>query len=121
VGGGVGLGDEVGNVFDCLGLTTAGQWVQVNGTGAPILGATIASPAGVLTPSGTLFKVSGTNAITGFTLPAGASAGFTIAIEPTGVFTWTTATNIVLAGTAVVGKILYFMWDGAKWVPSYIA
>lgn len=110
-----------GNLFDCLGVTTAGQWVQTNTNGTPVLGSTVASPAGVLTPTGTVFKVSGTNAITGITLPAGAAPGFTLAIEPTGIFTWTTATNIAVAGTAVVGKILYFTWDGAKWAPSYIA
>lgn len=122
VGAGPGLGSEVGSLWDCLGVTANGQWVQTNGSaGFPILGSTVASPAGVLTPTGTVFKVSGTNAITGITLPAGATAGFTLAIEPTGIFTWTTATNIALAGTAVVGKILYFTWDGAKWVPSYIS
>ena len=30
-GGGPGLGTEVGSLFDCLGVTTAGQWVQTNG------------------------------------------------------------------------------------------
>lgn len=121
VGAGPGLGQEVGTIYDCMGVTTSGQWVQVNGNGASVLGSTVASPAGVMTATGNVFKVSGTNAITGITLPAGAAAGFTLQIEPTGVFTWTTATNIILAGTAVVGKILYFVWDGAKWVPSYIA
>lgn len=110
-----------GNIYDCLGVTTAGQWVRVDSNDKTVLGSTVASPAGVLTPTGSVFKVSGTNAITGITLPAGAQPGFTLQIEPTGVFTWTTATNIILAGTAVVGKILYFVWDGAKWVPSYIA
>jgi hypothetical protein len=122
VGAGIGLGAEVGSLFDCLGVTTAGQWVNTNGSsGFPVLGSTVASPAGVLTATGTYFKVSGTNAITGITLPAGAAPGFTLSLEPTGNFTWTTATNIILAGTAVTGKVLYFVWNGAKWVPSYIA
>lgn len=110
-----------GTMLDCLGTAPNGQWVQTTNNNAEVLGATVASPAGVLAPSGNIFKVSGTNAITGITVPAGAIAGFTIAIEPTGIFTWTTATNIAVAGTAVVGKILYFVWDGAKWAPSYIA
>lgn len=121
VGGGPGLGAEVGGMYDCLGVTTAGQWVLVNGNGAPTLGSTVASPNGVLTPTGTYFKVSGTNAITGITAPAGLGVGFTLAIEPTGIFTWTAAGNITLAGTAVVAKVLYFTWNGAKWAPSYIA
>lgn len=122
VGGAPGLGAEVGTTWDCLGLTTAGQWVNTNGNGIglPTLGALIASPAGVLTPSGTYFKVSGTAAITGITVPAGAAPGFTIMIEPTGAFTWTTATNIIVAGTAVVGRTLTFTWNGAKWVASYV-
>lgn len=121
VGAGPGLGQEVGTLFDCLGVTTAGQWVQVNGNGAPTLGSTVASTAGAIAITGTVFKVSGTSAITGITAPAGLGVGFTIAINPTGVFTWTAAGNIALAGTAVVAKILYFTWDGSKWVPSYIA
>jgi hypothetical protein len=122
VGASPGLGAEAGTLWDCLGVTTAGQWVNTNGAvGLPTLGSTVASTAGVIAATGTVFKVSGTAAITGITAPAGIAPGFTLAIEPTGAFTWTTATNIILAGTAVVGKILYFVWDGAKWVPSYIA
>lgn len=121
VGAGPGLGQEVGTIFDCLGVTVNGQWVQVNGNGAPVLGSTVASIAGSIVPTGTVFKVSGTNAVTGITVPAGLGVGFTIAINPTAVFTWTAAGNISLAGSAVVNKILYFTWDGTKWVPSYIA
>lgn len=120
VGGTVAQGVN-GDTYDCLGLTTVGQWVQTNANGTPTIGATVASPAGVITMSGTYVKVSGTNAITGITLPAGAQAGFVFTVEPTGIFTWTTATNIILAGTAVVGKTIYFVWNGAKWVPSVIA
>lgn len=121
VGGSAGLGTEVGAMYDCLGVTVNGQWVRTDSNDKPTLGSTVASVAGVITPTGTYFKVSGTNAITGILLPAGAQAGFTIAIEPTAIFTWTAATNITVAGTAVVGKVLYFTWNGAKWAPSYIA
>lgn len=121
VGGSVVQGAN-GSTYDCLGTTTAGQWAQTNDNGTAVIGATMASTAGVLgLPTGTYVKISGTNAITGITLPAGAAVGFVLSVEPTGIFTWTTATNIILAGTAVVGKILYFVWNGAKWVPSYIA
>jgi hypothetical protein len=111
-----------GILFDCLGLTTAGQWVRVSESGGtPILGTTVASPAGVMTATGTIFIVSGTAAITGITLPAGWAPGVSLYIVPSGVFTWTTATNIAIAGTAVVNKLLIFTWSGTKWVPSYIA
>lgn len=121
VGGGVGLGSEVGATFDCLGVTTAGQWVQTNGNGYPTLGSTVASPAGVMTPTGVVFTVSGTNAVTGILAPAGLGVGFNLYVVPSGVFTWTAAGNIAIAGTAVVNKTLIFTWSGSKWIPSYIA
>ena len=83
---------------------------------------TMASPAGVITPTYPITVVSGTNAITGITVPYNGFQG-TIILLPTGIFTWTTATNIALAGTAVVGKALFFTYNPvtAKWYPSYIA
>lgn len=124
VGGAEGLGSEPGSLWDCLGVTTAGQWVQTNGVqaGFPILGSTVASPAGVLTPTGTYFKVSGTNAITGITLPAGAAPGFTLYLESTGIWTWTAAGNILTAGTTTAaGRVMIFVWNGTKWAPSAVA
>lgn len=46
-----------------------------------------------------------------------------ITLLPTSAFTWTAAGNIALAGTAVVGKALDFIYNPitAKWYPSYIA
>jgi hypothetical protein len=119
VGGGPGLGVEVGSTYDCLGVTSAGQWVQTNANGVPVLGSTVASVAGVMTLTGSVLKVSGALAVTGITVPAGTAPGFCFYIEPTGAFTTTTATNIVIASTAVVGKLLLMCWDGAKWSPSY--
>lgn len=80
----------------------------------------MASAAGVLTPTFPITRVSGTAAITGITVPY---AGFhgPIYLIPTGAFTWTTATNIAVAGTAVVGKVITLVYDpyAAKWYPSY--
>lgn len=83
---------------------------------------TMASPAGVITPNFPITVVSGTNAITGITVPYPTFQG-RVTFLPTGVFTWTTATNIALAGTAVVGKALDFTYNPItnKWYPSYIA
>ena len=87
----------------------------------------VASAAGAILPSGPLFHVNGTAAITGFTIPVGCNAtavgGCQFTIIPDAVFTWTAAGNIALAGTAVVNKALTFTWDAtnSKWVPSYIA
>jgi hypothetical protein len=111
-----------GDTFDCLGATTAGQLTQTNANGVATLGATMASVAGVLGAfTGQVLTVSGTLAITGFTNPAGIQPGFAISIVPSGIFTWTAANNIALAGTAVVNKLLVFVWNGSKWVPNYIA
>lgn len=83
--------------------------------------ADVASAAGVVLPGGPLFTMTGTAAITGFTLPVGFAGGSFCAM-PTGAFTWTTATNIGLAGTAVVGRVLCFTYNvvTAKWLPSYV-
>lgn len=84
--------------------------------------AAVASAAGLITPSGPLFHVTGALAVTGFTIPVG-FAGGSFTIIPDGAFTWTTANNIALAGTAVVNKALTFQYDSntGKFTPSYIA
>ncbi len=106
-----------GNKYDCMGSI----WTQTDKPGTPVLGATVASPAGVLTATGTILHVSGTNAITGITVPAGWASGMCLTIIPDGAFTWTTATNISLLGTAVANKTITFCWDGTKWNPSVVA
>lgn len=103
------------NIYDCMG----GVWVQTDAPGNPSLGSTVASPAGVMTATGTIFLVSGTNAVTGITVPNGFAPGMALTLIPTGAFTTTTATNIRIASTAVVGKALIMTWDGSKWDPSY--
>lgn len=86
-----------------------------------IYGGVTASAAGVVTlPVGLIHAISGTAAITGFTVPYPGFTGFLILI-PLAAFTWTTATNIGLAGTAVIGKAIIMVFDGTKWWPSVIA
>jgi hypothetical protein len=48
--------------------------------------------------------------------------GGSITLIPTGAFTWTTAGNIAVAGTAVVNRALTMVYDSgtAKWYPSYV-
>lgn len=122
VGGAPGLGSEVGMLFDCLGVTTAGQWVQTNGSGSlPVLGSTVVS-ANTIAPTGTYFKTSGTTVIKTITLPAGAAAGFSIIVEATGIDTWDATGNILTAGTfTAAGHTVMFTWNGAKWVPDKVA
>ncbi len=103
--------------------TISNSWVPgfLNSSGNPECTTLVASAAGAIVPSGPLFHVDGTQAITGFTVPVGGGlARFTII--PDAVFTWTTAGNIAVAGTAVVNRLLTFTWDqtNSKWIPSYV-
>lgn len=84
--------------------------------------AVVASAAGLITPSGPLFHVSGTAAVTGFNLPVGFNSG-SIFVIPDGAFTWTAANNIALAGQGVVKKVVEFVYDfnSGLFYPSYIA
>lgn len=95
----------------------AGEYTRVT--------AAVASAAGLVTPSGPLFHITGALAITGFNIPVGFNAtalgGGTFCAIPDGTFTTTTANNIALASTAVVNKLLCWTWDAtnSKFVPSY--
>jgi len=87
-----------------------------------IYGGVVPSVAGVLTLPGDalIYAISGALAITGITVPYVGFQGMIILV-PQAAFTWTAATNIGLAGTAVIGKIIIFVYDGTKWWPSVIA
>lgn len=108
--------------------SVSNKWIPGFGnpgnSGMPVMvSAAVASAAGQITPSGPAFHITGTNAITGFVNPTGLHDGDVIAVIPDGIFTWTTANNIAVAGTAVVSKLLLFKYDAAtnKWYPSYVA
>jgi hypothetical protein len=93
--------------------------------GPPGVTAAVASAAGQITPSGPLFHITGALAITGFLFPIGMGVGQTegqFCVIPDGTFTFTTANNIAVAGTAVVNRLMCFIWDftNLKWVPSYV-
>src|ERR1700722_414863 len=72
--------------------------------------AAVASAAGQVTPTGPLFHITGTAAITGFLIPVGFSSGSFVVI-PDGAFPWTTANNIATAGTAVASLAITFTYD----------
>lgn len=108
---------------DCVTEADWKLFTTPGGSQNSIDGGTLASLAGVLV--GIVARqtiVSGALAITGITLPYPTFSG-DIVLIPTGAFTWTTATNIALAGTAVVGKALVMTYhpNTGKWYPSYIA
>ncbi len=103
-----------------IDIETGNQWIpsSVTNSWAPNIGTdmfpalptvAVASAADLITPSGRLFIVSGTAAVTGFNAPVGFANAGSFTILPTGAFTWTNANNIALGGTAVVGKALTFV------------
>jgi hypothetical protein len=93
------------------------------GSAAPTI-ASAGSPAGTITPTTPVAFVSGTSAIDTITAPTPiATGGGSIKLIPTGIFTWTNAGNIAIAGTAVVSRVLEMTYDPgtSKWYPSYLA
>jgi hypothetical protein len=83
---------------------------------------TIAS-ATTIAPTTPIVFISGTTAVVTITAAAPISTGGgTITLIPTDIFTWTTAGNIALAGTAVVSRTLTMTYDATttKWYPSYV-
>lgn len=89
--------------------------------GANLTGPVLAS-AGTIAPTRPIHHVSGVAAIANITLPYPGFSGLIVLI-PDGIFTWTAAGNIAIAGTAVVNKALYMLYDASvgKWIPSYLA
>jgi hypothetical protein len=94
-----------------------------NSTYPPQVTAAVASAAGLVTPTGPLFHITGTAAITGFNIPVGfdPKSGGTVCAIPDGAFTTTNANNIAIASTGVVSKTLCWTYDAntAKFYPSY--
>lgn len=82
-------------------------------------GSDVASAA-TITPTGNVFRVSGTTTISTINLPFTGFVGPLVLI-PTALWSTNTAGNIGLATTAVVGKalILHYNATAAKWYPSY--
>jgi hypothetical protein len=114
--------------------TVTNSWVPgfFNSSAPPGVTAAVASAAGATLPSGPLFHVTGTNAITAwgssttvFGTGAGGShtdtVGAPFCVIPDGIFTTTATNNIALASTAVVNKLLCYTFDqtNKKYVPSY--
>jgi hypothetical protein len=89
---------------------------------------TEASAAGTNAVLGPVFAISGTNAIVTFTPPVGfdntALGGGCFTVIPKGIFTWTAAGNISVAGTTTaITQNVTFCWNPytSKWVPSRVA
>lgn len=123
---------RTGNQWLCSSVT--GSWVPgfFNTTTPAGVTAAVASVAGATLPSGPLFHVTGTNAITawgssttvGMVGGAGSKTdvvGASFCVIPDAIFSTTATNNIALASTAVVNKVLCYTFDqtNKKYVPSY--
>ena len=105
-----------------LGAATGTSLVLSSFSATNAAAPTIAS-ATTIAPTTPIVFISGTTAVVTITAAAPISTGGgTITLLPTGIFTWTTAGNIALAGTAVVSRALTMTYDvtTTKWYPSYV-
>jgi hypothetical protein len=109
-------------VTPVLGAAT-GTSISLSSFSAVSAAAPTIASATTIAPTTPIAFVSGTTAVVNITAAAPISTGGgAITLIPTGIFTWTTAGNIALAGTAVVSKALTMTYDvtTAKWYPSYV-
>jgi hypothetical protein len=115
---------RTGNQWLCSTVTGRVVPGWGNSSSEPSVTTAVASAAGLVTPSGPLFHITGALAITGFNIPVGldTKAGGVVCAIPDGTYTTTAANNIALASTAVVSKTMCWAIDGnaAKpFFPSY--
>jgi hypothetical protein len=109
-------------VTPVLGAATGTSLVLSSFNAVSAAAPTIASAA-TIAPTAPITFISGTAAVVTITAPSPISAGGgAVVLIPTGAFTWTTAGNIAVAGTAVVSRTLTMTYDATttKWYPSYV-
>lgn len=128
--------DAPSSWYPTVNIFTSNQWICssissswvpgfFNTSRTPGVTTAVASVAGATNPSGPLFHVSGTNAITawGSSTSAGLGDGGGSATQPYGAsfcvipdaaFTWTATNNIATAGTAVANLVICFTFDGTN-------
>jgi len=109
-----------GNQWLCSTIT--GTWVAGfgNHSVAPKDTTAVASAAGAVTPTGPLFHMTGTEAITSFTVAVG-MRGNDFCVIPDAAFTTVAGNNIAEASTADANQTLCFTWDAtnSKYTSSY--
>lgn len=86
-------------------------------------GETTIASATTIAPVSDVVRVTGTTAIVNITVPKVTGPATYLYVIPAGIFTWTAGGNIGLAGTAVVGKLIVFVYlkSTGKWYPSVVA
>lgn len=126
-------GDKASSLmYGTFNATASSQTLAINAklavseiTGTRAAATTIASGTSpTIAPTKSITFISGTSAITTITAvtPFDTLGGCTITLIPTGAFTWTTAGNIAVAGTAVPFRALTMTYDSGTslWYPSYV-
>jgi hypothetical protein len=105
--------------------STTGNFVVNTGVSSPVYITTASSVLAVttntITPTGAVHHV-GAGLIKTITVPAQLNGPGSIALIPDAAFTYDATGNIVLpagGGTAVVNRVMFVVWDGTKWAPSY--
>jgi hypothetical protein len=109
-------------VTPVIGAAT-GTSLALSGFSAVSAAAPTIASATTIAPTTPIVFISGTAAVVNITAAAPISTGGgTITLIPTAAFTWTTAGNIAVAGTAVVSRALTMTYDvtTTKWYPSYV-
>lgn len=123
--GGGANGGKGGAQWICSSISNS--WVPgfFNSSRAPGVTTLVASTAGAIQPSGPLFHVNGTSAITAFgtSTSAGLGAGGGSATQPYGApfcmipdaaFTVTATNNVAVAATAVANLMMCWTFDGTQ-------
>ncbi len=101
---------------------TLQQWSRVGSLAQVIEGPTIASAA-TIAPTHGHHLVSGTAAIVNITIPWDGFAG-SLFLMPTGIWTWTNAGNISVAGTTTAATspvVFTYLQSTGKWYASRLA
>lgn len=113
-------GIQGGEVIDCTGPTGAQIWTTVNPLRFISVGVALASAA-TIAPRAYVTHVTGTTAINTVTVPPGLMNGGEIKLIPDALWSTTTAGNLAVATTAVIGKLLILTYDAntGKFYPSY--
>ena len=116
-------------MYGTFDATPSSQILRVNaafavlGITATTASASTIASATTIAPTGPTTFISGAAAVDTITpVTLLTQGGGSITLIPTGAFTWTTAGNIAVAGTAVVNRALTMVYDSgtAKWYPSYV-
>jgi lysophospholipase L1-like esterase len=107
------LADFNGNIYTNLQRLKVGSAIASAATIAPV------SPITHITGTAAIATI--TNPGTGMAVNGYGTFNGCLTLIPDGVFTTTTAGNIALASTAVVGRAMQMCYDSAtsKWYPSY--